>query len=116
MTDSRIRQLEREAATDPDAAQRLHQEQNRAYGVRSIFHRYLQRRAAFWCANYCEVGTVSEVFLDEMGRAVAVLRDVRRLRNEDADGPTWLGEEIAEAQIPSTAVLYACLASDRPGW
>ena len=116
-TDERIRRLEREAAAgDADAAKRLAREQSRAYGVRSIFHRYLGERAAVWCANYCEVGTVHEVYLDELGRAVAVLRNVRRLRNEDASGPSWLGEEIAEAQIPSTAVLYVCLASDRPGW
>jgi hypothetical protein len=116
-TDEKIRRLEREAATgDAEAAKRLHEATNRSYGVRSIFHAYIDKRVAIWCANYCEVGTVHEVYLDELGRAVAVLREVRRLRNEDANGPSWLGEEIAEAQIPSTAVLYVCLASDRPGW
>ena len=117
MSDERIRKLERRVvAGEEGAAKRLYHEQNRSFGVRSIFHDYIGKRVALWTPNYCEVGTVHEVYLDETHRAVAVLRKVRRLRNEDENGPTWLGEEIAEAQIPSTAVLYACLASDRPAW
>ena len=116
-TDEKLRRLQRDAATgDIEATERLHNATRRAYGVRTIFHAYIDKRAVFWCVNYCEVGTVHEVFIDEMGRAVAVLRNVRRLRNEDASGPSWLGEEVAEAQLPSTSVLYSCLASDRPGW
>ena len=116
MSDKRLRELERAAVTDADGARRLHREQQRAYGVRSIFHDFIGLRVALWCANYCEVGTVEEVYLDEMGRAVAVLRDVRRLGIEDVDGPSWLGGVVPVAHVPSTAVLYASLASERPGW
>ena len=106
-SDSRIRDLERRAATgDQEAARRLQVENNRAYGVRTIFHCVeIGQWLHVECGRYSDVGVLAEIYIDELGRSVAVLNKVKRRSNEtDSGGPSFsmgLGDGL---HVPATSV------------
>ena len=116
MSDKRERELERQAATgDRQAAERLREYRRQITGFQSIFTRYVGCRVYLEAGpNFAECGVIREEFLDELGRAVAVLDECRRKNDETTEGgPSWLLDATDEVLIPSTAVTLLQPAEKR---
>ena len=90
--DKRMEELKRQAAAgDRDAAESLHRHERRIYGVCTIFD---CAQPGDWIhvegPNFADVGVLRETYLDEIGRAIAVLDKSRRRHDEtDNIGATW---------------------------
>lgn len=67
--------------------------------------------------NFAECGVLRDMFIDELGRGVAILDHVRRQDNETDEGPTWLNKEpgIDDQRVPTTAVTHCGPAAKRWG-
>ena len=115
MSDTKLRELERRAAGgDPEAAAELARAQQRNGQLRSVFS-CCEIGDWIHCEgpNFSDAGILRAVFLDEMGRAIAVLDKVRRRRNEDDSGPQWHGDTGNGLHIPSTSVTATQRCADR---
>ena len=125
MSDADRRRQERlaEAAGDTDERHRRQLEREgqpqTGAGDRSIFRGLVGQWVYLESGpNFGEVGMLTDVFVDEIGRAIAVLDRSRRKDNEADGRPTgWLTEAGDGVRIPSTAVSLVQAAALRwPGW
>ena len=63
--------------------------------------------------RFAEVGILRDVFLDEMGRAIAILDETWRLDDEQNGTPTYIRSGGDGIYIPSTSVSMVQRCSDR---
>lgn len=63
--------------------------------------------------NYAEVGTIVEVYADEIGRGIVVLDKARRKADENHAGPSWLVGPFDGIRIPTTAITFVQLTENR---
>ena len=116
MSDSVMGELKRQAASgDTEAAKRLHRMQDRPYGVRTIFD---GAEVGEWIhcegPSFSDVGILREVFIDELGRAVAVLDNTHRRNDETREGgPTFYLATGNGLYYPSTSVNTVQRCVDR---
>ena len=121
MSDQKNRAAQRRAATEQteEAAAAAAAARGRATGPHgaSIF---AVVELGDWVAvcsgpNFLDVGILRDVYLDELGRAIAVLDNVKRLNDETETQLTWLvgvGDGLA---VPSTACTHVQSATRRWG-